>query len=110
MYIAGQLTTLEMGLETGYMPKDRTIRPEQRQHEAMWVARLTLLGLQKGKLAQNNDWEMIQIIVRVTMKGVAWDRRTMIAPVLLGSHAARRRLITPKLSFALVANSGRQRR
>ena len=42
-----------------------------------------------------NGWGIIQ--VPVTTQGVVRHGRNMILPVLLGAHAARRRLITPKL-------------
>ena len=41
---------------------------------------------------------MIQLGVRVTMRGVVRHGRNIIPPVLLGAYAACRRLITPKLS------------
>ena len=37
--------------------------------------------------------------VRAAIQGVAQHGRNMIQPVLLGTHAARRRLITPKVSL-----------
>ena len=51
-----------------------------------------------------NGWVMIDTVIdaRVTMQGVVRHGRNMTLAVMLGDHAAGRRLITPKVIIVLV--------